>query len=494
MQTLRCAAAIACLLACGGLAHTVAAISQLGPHLVPCVQGRSKVAAECGTFGVYENRATHTGRVIALRVVVLRAKHPSARAIAFIAGGPGESTTPFAAPIADGAFEKALPALRDRYNILFVDDRGMGGSHPFTCDFAPRDDPRSYFRQLWPDGLVSACRDKSAATHDLSMYNTNNTVDDLDDVRAALHYPKLVLHGGSYGTFLSLIYMRRHPNHVESVVLDGVDPPHFEPLPGAPDGAQTALDDLIKKCARDAMCRSHFPAFRRNFAATVQRLGRGTLAVPVNNPLRKRIETVRLSKEVFVDQLRHLLYDSESAAYVPYVIERAYRGDYVPLGRLINIASQLFSQGVNMGANLSYTCAEWMPFLDPRAVSFAAAHSFAGDLRIGAQRRACKIWSVPPMPPSFNDPVRSANPVLMIAASDDPATPPRYGEEALRYLPNGKEVLVKGAGHATQTPCTDRLTEQFIRAGSVKALDVTQCTSNFKLPPFATSLKGLPQV
>ena len=96
------------------------------------------------------------------------------------------------------------------------------------------------------------------------------------------------------------------------------------------------------------------------------------------------------------------------------------------------------------------------------------------------------------MPASFNDPVRSDAPVLMISSTNDPGTPPRYGEAALRFLPNAREVLVKGAGHAAETPCTDRLITEFIRAGSAKGLDVSQCTAGTAAPPFATSMKGWP--
>jgi len=96
------------------------------------------------------------------------------------------------------------------------------------------------------------------------------------------------------------------------------------------------------------------------------------------------------------------------------------------------------------------------------------------------------------MPASFNDPVRSDAPVLMILGSDDPATPPQYGQEALRYLPNGKAMLVKGGGHGADTDCTDKLTLQFVRAKSAKGLDVSKCSATFQLPPFTTSMKGWP--
>jgi pimeloyl-ACP methyl ester carboxylesterase len=465
---------------------------QLGLHLTPCTQGQSKAPADCGTYGVYENRATRTGRVIDLAVIVLRAKHETHQAVAVIAGGPGESATPFAGYILDGYFGKELMALRDRYDLLFVDDRGMGASNPFSCDFAPAGDPKSYFLKLWPDQLLSGCRAKIAATHDPSFYNTNNTVDDLNDVRAALGYPRIVLDGGSYGTFFSLVYMRRHPSSVESVILDGVSAPHFQPLPGSPDGAQQAMDELIAACKHDATCHANFPAFPQQFNAVLQRLDKSTLPVSVMNPATKRTETVQLSKAVFVDAIRHTLYAPQGAAYLPYVIDRADRRDYAPLGQMIATVTQGINQGLDLGANLSYSCADWMPFIDPKQVADAAVNSFAGDLRIRAQQHACSVWNVPPMPSSFNDPVHSSLPVLMISSSNDPGTPPRYGEAALRYLPNAREVLVKGGGHAADTPCTERLIVEFVRAGSAKGLDVAQCTATFAMPPFAKSMKGWP--
>jgi pimeloyl-ACP methyl ester carboxylesterase len=473
------------------LAGARAASQALGLHLAPCTQGTTKVPAECGSFGVYEDRAAQAGRIISLHVVVLKARHHTGRAVTLVAGGPGESATAFAPYVADGTFLKALSFLRDQFDILFVDNRGMGRSNPSNCDFAPLSDPSSYFRQLFPDELVSACRKRYAAIANPILYNTNNAVDDLDDVRSALGYPKLALFGGSYGTFFSLVYVRRHADHVESAVLEGVAPPHFQPIPGDPGGAQTALDGVIAKCKHDAICNKRFPAFAQHFEALARRFDRGSIPMMVKNPATKRMETVALSKEVFVDQLRHVLYDPQSAAYVPYIVERANAMDYEPRGRMIEVVAQ---GGLDPGAYLSYSCAEFMPFISASDLNAAAAHSFAGNLRVRAQKRACSIWNVRPASPSFNDAVRSDLPVLMVAGSDDPATPPRYGEQALKYLPQGEEVLVNGAGHATETPCTDRLEAEFVLAGSAKALDISQCSAALKLPPFATSMKGWPQL
>lgn len=464
----------------------------LGLQLHPCVQGKAKAPAQCGTFRVYENREAQSGRVIALNVIVLKAKHRSRGAIAEIAGGPGEAATQFAGFLVDGELGKAPLALHDDYDFIFMDDRGMGKSNAFPCDLAPPNDPASYFKELFPHALVAACREKSIPTHDLPRYDTNNAVDDLDDVRAALGYGKIILDGGSYGTMFSLVYMRRHPEHVESAVLDAVAPPGFMPVPGEPMGAQVALDGLIQKCKSDAKCNANFPDFAQHFTALLKRFDAGPVEVPVHNAEAKKMQTVELSKEVFVDQLRHVLYNPFASAYIPYVVERAYGGDYAPLGAMVNTVSLGFASDLNMAAYLVYSCSDMMPFITPEQLREAREHSFASDLRYRAQQQACAILNVPPMPAAFNEPVRSSAPVLMILGTDDPATPPKYGEAALRYLPNGRAVLVKGGAHGADTPCTDKLEIAFIHAGSAKALDVSRCTATFKLPPFATSMKGWP--
>jgi pimeloyl-ACP methyl ester carboxylesterase len=462
---------------------------KLGLHVRPCTQGRTKHAALCGTFGVYENRESNAGRIIELRLVVLKAPHPNGKAIAYIEGGPGQAAVPDAPDIADGQ-DPMTASFRDRYDIVFVDNRGMGASNPTNCNIAPYGDMSSYFSQIWPDEILRSCYRRSTATSDLNFYNTENAVDDLSDVLAALGYSKTVLIGGSYGTFFALVYVRRHPQHVESAVLEAVAAPGFQPLPGSPDGAQRALDDLAAKCGSNAPCRRHFPHFTDEFRAVLARMDSGPISIRVLDPKAKRYVYVKLSKEVFVDRIREGLYFPAVAAFLPYMIDRAYRNDYVPLGREIDAWSQLLNYAQDAGTNLSYRCADFDPFISESALRAAAAHSFASDLRVRAERRACAIWKVNPMPPSFNDPVRSDVPVLMISGSDDPATPAKYGTQALRYLPNGKQILVYGAGHGAQNDCTVRLAREFVTAASARAVQTSICRGSFTLPAFATSMAG----
>ena len=167
---------------------------KLGLSVKPCILGKMNVPALCGTFGVYENRAARSGRIIELGVAVLKAPHPRGDAIAFIEGGPGQPTVVDAAWIADD-HDLVLKAFRKNYDVVFVDNRGMGVSNPTHCNISPYSDMPAYFLQIWSDGIISGCYHRYARTSNPSQYNTNNAVDDLDAVREALGYRKLVLYG-----------------------------------------------------------------------------------------------------------------------------------------------------------------------------------------------------------------------------------------------------------------------------------------------------------
>jgi pimeloyl-ACP methyl ester carboxylesterase len=257
-------------------------------------------------------------------------------------------------------------------------------------------------------------------------------------------------------------------------------------------GVQLAIERLVAACRQDALCAAHFPKFQEHFAAVVHRFDAGPVRIRIQNPGTHQPQEVLLSKEVFVERLRQALYTAGPAAYVPYIVERADAGDYVPLSDLIEAVTQGMASEVEMGLNLSVTCAEDIPFITDDEVRSTSAGSFEGDLRVRAQQHACTIWNVQPVPASFNRPVRSDAPVLMISGTNDPATPPDYATTELRYLPNGRQILVKGLSHGDETACLDNLKVEFVRAGTARGLNGAPCSVSFHRPPFATSMAGFP--
>jgi pimeloyl-ACP methyl ester carboxylesterase len=457
-------------------------------HVKPCVVGQKKAPARCGTFDVFEDRAAQSGRTIPLKLVVVPAKTPSGRAMFWNPGGPGASAIEQAAPIVDGVFAKPFRDLNDTYDLVFVDVRGTGGSAPLTCDLYPPAQPATWFAQLWPDAALRACRTALASKANLDLYTTDITADDLEDVRAALHADRVVLFGGSYGTMLYLDYIRRHPAHVESAVLEGVAPPGIYVIPrDMAQGSQFARNQIIAACAADRGCHAHFPAFAAHLAALEKRLDQGPIRMRIRNLATKRFQTVALSKEVFADRVRQVSYSSEGAAVVPIIVERAYRGDYVPLGGLIQLVAQNFSS-IATGLNLSMTCAEDIPFITEADVARTSAGTFMGAARVRAQQHACTIWKVRTVARAFATPVRTGAPILMLSGADDPASAPQFGREALRYLPNARQILIPHASHEIELPCADELIVEFVRARSAKNLDTASCAASYRRPPFATKL------
>jgi len=455
-----------------------------------CVIGQDTPAV-CGTLPVFENRGAGSGRTIDIHFVVLKATQPSEKAIFWNPGGPGASATLFAPLIAGGAFESYLARLRDRYDIVLVDNRGTGGSHELQCHLYSAANPAPYFLQIWPDAALRSCRSTLAKNANLSDYTTDIAADDLDDVRAALGYSKIALSGASYGTEFFLDYARRHPEHVESILLQGVAPPHYLiiPLQDA-RGAQTAMTRLIADCDGEAACKAHFPHLKDHFDALVHRFDHGALTIWIENAATHKMQTVALSKEVFSDRLRQSLYSNASAAFVPYVLERAYAGDYVSLGKMIEAETQGLGSLVAVGENLSASCAEDMPFISEADIVRTSKNSFEGDVRVRAQQHACAIWNVRRVASDFQDPVRTSIPVFMIDGADDPTTPPEYALAALADFPNGKALVIAHDTHDIQAPCAMTLSEQFIRDASVKDLDTASCAGAYHRPAFATSLAG----
>ena len=208
--------------------------------LAACVIGG--VQAQCGKVAVPENRAIPDGAQIQLSVAVLPATTKSSppRRPALLHHRRAGRRRPRRAA-GDRVCVLGVNTHRD---IVFVDQRGVGGSNPLQCTLATLEGTIA--------DLVAACLGQVDA--DVNMYRTPEAMDDLDAVRQALGYGQIDLYGGSYGATAAQVYLRRHPETVRAIVLDGVtllDIPVFERWSSS---AQRALKLLDKRCRADRCC------------------------------------------------------------------------------------------------------------------------------------------------------------------------------------------------------------------------------------------------
>ena len=453
-------------------------------QLAPCRLDGWTSDVLCGSYEVYENRRAKTGRKIALKIVVLPATGPSPAPdpVFYFAGGPGGSATETVAR----AGESYLAALRRDRDLVFVDQRGTGGSNRLDCSlYGDRDDMNGFMRGAFSDDAVRACRDALGRVADLRFYSTPIAIEDLDEVRDALGYETINLYGGSYGSTAAMAYLRQYPKRVRTATLLGVAPPDVHlPLPFA-KGVQNAIDHIAADCAADARCHAAYPDPKADLAAAIARLDKGPATVEAVNPITGKSQTVTLTRAGFVDAVRIMLYLPEASRWLPLLLHRSAAGDF---GAFVTVSFQTYraiDDMISRGMHLSVLCGEDLPFVTDADVEREMAGSLYGVGRLAAYRRACENWPRADVPASYATPVTSNAPVLLVVGEADPVTPPWIAEAAARHLPNGRVVVVPHTGHAFAFPCVDDLVAAFVAKGSAKDLDAS-CVAAVARPPFLT--------
>jgi pimeloyl-ACP methyl ester carboxylesterase len=435
-----------------------------------------------GKRTVFENRQTRTGRTIDLNIVVLPAfdQKRKAEPLFDFAGGPGASSV-------DRADFYAGPGrdYRRGHDVVLVDQRGTGKSNRLAI---PREKTPSYYlSEMFPVDYVKQMRHVLEQRADLTKYTTSIAMDDLDDVRAWLGYDRVNLFGLSYGTRATLVYMRQHPEHVRSAILFAVAPTDLKmPLHHAESGAR-AMDLLLTECERDVACHAAFPQIRDDWKNVLAQLEKQPARVEYSPPDKSEPTTVEIQRGVFGEKIRSWMYGRDQAARIPLIVHHAAGGDFAPF--LKEAIGPSIPDFVADGMYLSVTCAEDVPFIDPaEAASLTAGNPF-GDYRVFQQTRACSMWPRGEIPTDFLEPVRSNAPVLIFSGKMDPVTPPNYGDEVARYLPNIRHVVIPQGGHGvdglTDPGCIDRIAIEFLDKGDAKNLDVS-CVQKMSPPPFAT--------
>jgi pimeloyl-ACP methyl ester carboxylesterase len=436
-------------------------LATLATH--PCIAWQLRELARCGTLAVHENRATHRGHTIDLRVMILPAREATRDPdpILFLTGGPGMAATEMPAYAS-----WALDALRDSRDVVLVDIRGTGGSGALECHLyedAGRAQP--YASPMFPFEKARECAANLGERHDLTQYTTENVADDLDDVRAALGANQLNLFGVSYGSRLALIYMKRHPTRVRSAALAGVNPPEV-PVPTAfARGAQRALEQAFATCASDAACHAATPDPRADVATLLARLHEWPAHARLWNWRRLSTEPVTLSARAVAERILAAAYDPDALLRELPVVHQAVLGNYEPLARRMIAGGRQRRANRSEGLMLSVFCAEDVPRIASADTSALAAGTLLGIPHLHELLRACAAWPrAAAVSPGFGSPVQSNVPTLLLSGAFDPVTPPDLADSAARTLPRSVRYLDPRGGHADLNGESRRLIEQLVRS------------------------------
>ena len=460
-------------------------VQQAAPGLLqPCqVPGLDAPVTLCATIPVRENRSLPNGRILNLRVVVIPpdsgAELPDP--IVPVPGGPGGGTIG-----AGNGWARILKAAHGHRALVLIDPRGAAQSGALDCDFSDGPaHPGSYVYDFAPPAKVRECAARLSRGADLTQYNTATIADDLAEVLTALGYQRANLYGVSGGTRQAFVFASRYPSRVRTLTLGGTVPPGFRlPLPYAHD-FERSLDLLIADCAKDPRCHAAYPDIRGELTRVLARLDRAPALVPLQLP-GGIVDTARVNRGIFADRIRTMLYNSNQAATVPYVVHQAAAGDFLPFVEPLvpGLGAPPGGDGIAMGHYLSVTCSEDIDRIPESERPAAARGTSLGDYRVQQQVDACKLWPHARLPEAHFAFRTLDLPALLISGDADPVTPPRWAEAMKQYLPAARHVVFPTGGHVPlATACAARLATQFILAGNARGLDFS-CAATLTRPPF----------
>jgi len=450
---------------------------------------QSRPIAHCGTVSVPQDRSAPKApelETVVLPVVTYRGPTATGTPVLFLDGGPGESAIAAAQQaLFQTPFGQLL--LRGRTFITF-DRRGIWtDEHRSSPDLGFAD----YQEQLPRGTAISLLRDtatrvaKSLRVRGVQPRNftTLAAVDDIADVVHALGYKRVVVFGASYGTREALLFVRRHPEMVESMVLDGVAPPEATTLLDSAtivNAGRATVSRIVDDCRKDEACNIDFA----DLQAAVDRLSADT-----SGAFRRTAK--------FPDTAGWRTVGARGAAILSVVgiasTREAIRAEaprvLVELASQDTLRSTLAARVLAAAADdpaLTHASGQRVPLV--RYIALCGdrpqGEPFAGD------RRVCDALGVPFSGPEATTRVVTDVPALLISSGYDSQTPSHFADEAFGALSHGQRVVFPMVGHiATVRPlsmaCAAVVIESFL--AQPNHAPATECVSGV-LPAFSPRL------
>jgi pimeloyl-ACP methyl ester carboxylesterase len=427
--------------------------------------------ARCGAVDVPLDYARPAGRRIRIAIVDHPASHDRIGVLAVNPGGPGGSGVDFVP-----ALLRRLPAaVRERFDIVGFDPRGVARSAPVTCVSDRRldvllgqvPDPRTPAEVASAVAgereLAAGCAARSG--WELPFVGTAYAARDLDIVRAALGARQLSYLGKSYGTLLGATYADLVPRRVRAFVLDGaIDPA----LPSATvdreqaAGFETDLRDFVADCVRRGGC-----PLGSTVAAAAQRIDDLLAAVRARPLPAPRATHGPLTLGYATTGIVAALYSPDYWRFLRLALASALDGDGSGLMAIADAYDGRSRDGHYsnlMSAFVAITCAD-----GPQTESVAVARRLAaGWAHQSPHFGPAEAWSLtqcaswPAAPTSRPHRLRAvgAPPILVVGTTRDPATPYAWARGLAAELTSGRLLGYDGDGHTAyaegRSACIDR--------------------------------------
>jgi pimeloyl-ACP methyl ester carboxylesterase len=409
-------------------------------------------------------------------------------AVVALAGGPGQAALPLA-----GFLAKAFaPALEGRDLIVF-DQRGTGESGPLSCPALGSPSGAAGIDSVGK--LFERCALQLGPAR--GVYTTAESVSDIESIRQAMGYGKLVLYGVSYGTKVAEEYAARYPQNVSRLVLDSVVPT------SGPDPLQlatlAAIRPVLAELCSEGACNGITATPLADIATLAARLRRHPLAGAVYDGTGAR-HTVSAGESDLLGILQAGDLNPALRALLPAAVRSALRGDPSPLLRLKLLTEGLIptvpgrtppgesSEGVDDVLNATTICEESLfPWgrsdplsARPAEVSAAlkaipSADFYPFDAAIALEDGTipgCEDWpDAAPAPPTVS--ALPNVPTLILSGEQDLRTPTAYARAVAAMIPDAQLLTVPYTGHSVLgtdfSGCAERAVKSFFAGAPVQA-------------------------
>jgi pimeloyl-ACP methyl ester carboxylesterase len=442
---------------------------------------------QCARMRVPLDYAHPNGRTVSLALLKVTALHPSERIGTMVVnpGGPGASGVEWAA----SASSEYGTAIRDVYDIVGFDPRGVASSDPVECESAKQldrlvgsdPDPDTAAERRASDRMLRAMgegclhRSGNLARH----VSTEEVAKDLDILRAALGDARLTYFGASYGTAIGASYADQFPKRVGRMVLDGA----LDPTSSTVDvdlvqahGFEVALRAYVGACVQKGGCflgstvdqgvrRVHdFLTGLESRPIDSSSGGKVTAGIAfygVIYPLYSRSTWSILDKELHTGfsgdgTLLRLVAD----AYLHRNADGTYRDNSFEVFNVVSCLDD--DEGVP-----SSQVPRYLPRFEKASPTFGKV--FASSLT------TCHVWPIHSGHKPHAVHATGSPPILVVGTTRDPATPLVWAQSLARQLPHGVLITRDGDGHTGYhqgSSCVDNTVEDYLVHGTVPSHDV----------------------
>lgn len=403
------------------------------------------------------------GETLELAVARRRAEKPRERiGVLYVnPGGPGGSA------VDTVMFLDPDPKIRERFDIVGFDPRGVGRSEPLDCGVTAAElvgvdqivDTPEEAQQLIDSAqrLADAC--SSAHPELVAHMGTRDAARDMDHLRGVLGEETISYLGYSYGTAIGQVYAAMFPDRLRAMVLDGVDDisrSGTDANLASAVASEQALRRFADWCAQRAEC-----PLKPDPMKVVDQVQAATQAAPIPAPDANRpLGPGELNWAALLP-----LYASDLWPQFADALAAANTGDGT---KLVELLDEILADA-DLAVAFAVDCLD-KPVArgDTQAVLDAAKAAGAQAPHYGEayvnRSLICATWRTDPQPLTPLDLTQTPQ-VVVVSTVNDPSTPYQAGVDLARQLPHGTLVTYQGDGHTIygqHNDCVDQAVDRYL--------------------------------